>query len=220
MRLAAGMLSACLLWGAGLDPRPSPKDYPAEARLPAVAFGAEYLARGVAARGQAFLVEGYLVIEAAVYPERGRPLKVSAGDFALRVNGKRAALAPQTPGMVAASLKYPDWERRPELTVGGGVGDAGIIIGGRRPAERFPGDPRPRQTRLPEAPRVPASAGVDKEPVPSPEEVVVEAAIPEGETAQPVAGLLYFAYKGKTKGIRSLELLYSGPAGECALRLF
>jgi|YNPNPStandDraft_1061719.scaffolds.fasta_scaffold04088_3 hypothetical protein len=220
MRLAAGMLSAWMLWAGGLDPRPSPKDYPAEAKLAAAALGAEYLARGVAARGRTFLLDGYLVIETAMYPERGRSLAVSAGHFTLRVNGKKAALAPQTPGMVAASLKYPDWERRPELTVGGGVGDAGVIIGGRRPGERFPGDPRPRQTRLPEAPRVPAQTGVDREPAPSPEEVVVEAALPEGETAQPVAGLLYFAYRGKTKGIRSLELLYNGPAGQCALRLF
>ena len=34
-----------------------------------------------------------------------------------------------------------------------------------------------------------------------------------------MAGLLFFEYRGKTKKIRSIELIYSGPAGKAALDL-
>jgi hypothetical protein len=41
----------------------------------------------------------------------------------------------------------------------------------------------------------------------------------EGERPLPRAGLLYFPYGGKEKGIRSLELIYSGVAGKATLNL-
>lgn len=220
MRAAMGMLSGMLAVAAGLDPRPKAEDYAAQARTEKAAFGADYMVRSFSARNQTFLIDDYLVIEVAVYPVRRRPFLLAAGHFMLRVNGKKPLLAAQTPGMVAASLKYPDWERRPELVVGGGVGDAGVILGRRDPVERFPGDPRPRQTRWPAPPRVPEQASdAAKDSAPAPDELVVEAALPEGETSQPVAGYLYFAYRGKPKAIRTLELVYQGPAGDCVLRL-
>jgi hypothetical protein len=45
------------------------------------------------------------------------------------------------------------------------------------------------------------------------------AAFPSGDRALPQAGLLFFSYRGKTKGINSLELIYSGPAGNVTLAL-
>ena len=39
-------------------------------------------------------------------------------------------------------------------------------------------------------------------------EVAVKSALPEGETKNPVAGFLYFPYRGKVKGIKTLELVY------------
>jgi hypothetical protein len=41
----------------------------------------------------------------------------------------------------------------------------------------------------------------------------------EGDRALPQAGLLFFEYRGKTQGIRSLELIYSGAAGNTTLAL-
>lgn len=41
-----------------------------------------------------------------------------------------------------------------------------------------------------------------------PEELVVQTALPEGSRRGPVSGYLYFAYKGKTASIKTLELLY------------
>jgi len=220
MRLATGMLTAALAWAAGIDPRPAATDYPAHARGDAVSLGAEYMVRSLSARNQTFVVNDYLVVEVGLYPAQGRRLLVSSGHFTLRVNGKKEVLFPQTPGMVAASMKYPDWERRPELVAGGGVGGVDVMIGGNPQVERFPGDPRPRQTRLPAPPRAPSGKPEpEQEAAPRAEELISESALPEGETSQPVAGYLYFAYRGKIKAIRSLELIYNGPAGEFSLRL-
>jgi hypothetical protein len=187
-----------------------------------VALGAEYLVRSLFVRGQSFLTPDYLVVEVAVYPPKGEALEVSSGEFTVRLNGKKQLLFTQSPGFVAASLKYPDWERRRTVEVSGGVGDTGVVLGRPETVERFPGDPRPRQTRLPAPPKVSAPqdpSGLDKpEPVRA-EEAVVEVALPEGKAAGPVSGYLYFAHKGKLKSIRTLELLYGGPAGHAILRL-
>jgi hypothetical protein len=48
---------------------------------------------------------------------------------------------------------------------------------------------------------------------------VQKAVLPEGDRALPQAGLLFFSYRGKPQGIRSIELLYSGPAGKVTLPL-
>jgi len=224
-RYSEGMLTRAA-WGwlvlagsllaAGLEPRPRPGDYPAHLQLAKLAVGADYLVRSFTARQQTFVLPSFLVIEVALYPAPSSRLLVQAGQFSLRINGAKRALMPQPPGMAAAELKYPDWEQRPEVVLGGGVGNAGIVIGSRQPVERFPGDPRARTPRLP-APQ--QGAGSEKEPEDRPEQLVVEAALPEGETSGPVAGYLYFPYKGKPGKIRSLELLYQGPAGQFTLRL-
>jgi hypothetical protein len=48
---------------------------------------------------------------------------------------------------------------------------------------------------------------------------VQKAALPGGDRSLPQAGLLFFSYRGKTKNINSLELIYSGPAGKATLTL-
>jgi len=41
----------------------------------------------------------------------------------------------------------------------------------------------------------------------------------EGDRPLPQAGLLFFRYGGKTEGIKSIELIYSGAAGKASLDL-
>ncbi len=48
---------------------------------------------------------------------------------------------------------------------------------------------------------------------------VQKAVMPEGDRALPQAGLIFFQYRGKEKGINSMELIYSGPAGKVTLNL-
>jgi hypothetical protein len=46
-----------------------------------------------------------------------------------------------------------------------------------------------------------------------------KASLPLGNRALPQAGLLFFQYRGKEKGINSLELIYSGAAGKGTVTL-
>ena len=48
---------------------------------------------------------------------------------------------------------------------------------------------------------------------------VQESSLREGDRALPEAGLMFFQYRGTTNKIRSIELIYSGPAGNATLAL-
>jgi hypothetical protein len=206
----------------GTPPKDDVSKYPVYAAVGEISIGAEYLVHSFSGQNRTFVAPDYLVIEVAVYPPKGEKLKLASGQFTLRVNGKKRGLFSQPPYFVAASLKYPDWERRPTMTAGAGIGDTGVILGRPPVTGRFPGDPRPTQDRLPRPPRAPQTdqSGMDTpEPVRA-EEIVVRAALPEGEISYPASGYLYFPYKKKPKSIKSLELIYNGPAGAATLPLF
>jgi hypothetical protein len=105
--------------------------------------------------------------------------------------------------MVAASLKYADWERERELVVQAGP----VILGRPGATSRFPGDPEASR-RAPLPP--PASSDPVKppaEPV-SDGEIITEVALRESQVTLPVSGYLYFAWKGKPQKLRSVELLF------------
>jgi hypothetical protein len=215
---SAAFVLAPLPCPAGVPERPKASGYPAQATLPGLALGAEFMVRSVAGPDRTAIVRDYVTVEVALYPAAA--LDVRSGQFTLRVNGKKPMLFAQTPQFVAAALKYPDWERRPELTASGGLGDAGVVLGRAPPVERFPGDPSAR--RGPQAPRAPEAdgrGGYDAPPKMTPEELVVAAALDEGERRSPLAGYLYFAFRGKPGSIKTLELLYDGPAGKAVLKL-
>jgi hypothetical protein len=166
------------------------------------------MGQSVTVQAVSFGVPGYLVIEVGVYPPKGSRVTLSAGAFTLRVNGKQTLLA-QTPGMVAASLKYSDWEQRPQVVAVAGP----VIVGRPEQAPRFPGDQRPPDTHAPTLPRVPTSPAPDGAPVAAdarPEELVIQWAFEEGPTEVARRGFLYFPWKGKPKSLKSLELLYEG----------
>lgn len=208
------LLLILVMWGlvaGATEPKAKPGDYPVHAKAGDVTVAAEYMVHSVTGEGQVFVVDGYLTVEVALYPATGRTIEVNAGRFTLRVNGKKQALLPQAPAMVAASLKYPDWERRPTLIGSANAGNAGVIVGRPRPSERFPGDRRAEEQRLPNPPRTPESenrSGLDGREVAKPEDVVVAVALPEGAERGAVAGYLYFGYRDKVSRIKSLELLY------------
>lgn len=196
-------------------------DWPSHATLAKASIGAEYMVRSVMHPEGNIVIRDYLIVELAVYPRDGEHFLLSHQHFTLRLNGRKTAIFPQTPGMVAASLKYDDWERRPALIASGGTGNAGVVIGRPTPSERFPGDPT-TQRRLPKPPTAPMPedrSGIEKEPETKPEDLVVRAAIEEGVISKPRRGFLYFAQKGKADSYKKVELLYSGPAGEAVISL-
>ncbi|MCS6953810.1 MAG: hypothetical protein RMK57_13115 [Bryobacterales bacterium] len=204
----------------GTQPRSRPEDYSVHVRAGVAVVAAEYLVRSFQGRGGTFVAPDHLVVEVAVFPDPYQRVKLNAGQFSLRVNGARQPLLPEPPSLVGASLRYADWEHRPTVVAGAGVGSGSVILGRPPASERFPGDPRPGRERLPQPPRAPdAKAPVEREPAPQPDEVAVESALPEGEHAGPVSGYLYFLFKKKPKSVRSLELLWHGEGGPVSLRL-
>ncbi len=216
------MAAAVVARSQPAGPRPKAAEYPAHTQTETLAIGAEFMLRSFGAGGQTYAAEDYLVVDVALYPAKGTKLAVAHGQFSLRINGGRQALLAAPPPFVAASVKYPDWEYRPRVIAGAGAGDAGVIIGRPESVGRFPGDPRPGRERLPAPPRAPAPedrAGIERlEPV-KPEEIVVREALEEGEPTHPRRGFLYFPFKGKTNKLKTVELIYNGPAGTATLKL-
>lgn len=206
MRLFLLTAAAALAVRAAEPPKLRPQDYCAHAALPTLTLAADYLARTLPGRSASFHSPDYLVVDIAVFPRSKQTVKLAASHFSVKLNGKKQPVYAQTPGMVAASMKYPDWRQRPRFEGQAG----GVIIGQPQPRERFPGDPRGIPgPRPPRAPEEEDRSGVEKAPRQQPEEAVIEEALVEGAVDQPVRGYLYFPYHGKLKNIRTVELIYS-----------
>ena len=219
--LAVALVSTALLQAEGTSPKEKPTDYPVRANAGNLTVAAEYNVRSFGSGKEAFWTPDYLVVEVAIYSDSREPVKITPNSFTLRLNNKKEALLAQSPNMVAASLKYPDWEYRPHLEAAGGAGDTGVILGRPTPTERFPGDPTTTQRRLPNPPRTPQStpSGVQTEPAKTPAEVVVDRALPEGDRVLPVSGYVYFPFKGKPKSLKSVDLIYQGDGAHMTLKL-
>lgn len=182
-----------------LPPRGGPADYQAHARAGAVTIGAEFMRHAVPTPQGEFSTEDYVTVETGLFGAAGEHTKLSSGDFSLRINGKKAL--PSVPfGMVLANLKDPDWvPPEPPKPKGGGLSTGGDGT--------QPGDPPPTPPKMP----LPLVHAMQLK--------VEKAAIPEGDRALPEAGLLFFAYHGQSDKIKSVELIYSGPAGKATLTL-
>jgi len=183
-----------------MPPRISPAEYQAHAQAGTVTIAAEFTGHGVGTPQGTLATEDYVVVETGFFGADGARTKLSIDDFSLRVNGKKALLPGQPYGVVLSSLKDPEWEppvkveKKSSMSTGGGGG------------EGQSNDPPP----------VPKMSFPERRAM---EQKVQKATLPEGDRALPVAGLIFFRYGGKTKGIQSLELIYSGPAGKATLKL-
>jgi hypothetical protein len=180
----------------GMPPRVTPAEYQTHAQAGTVTLAAEFTGHNVATPQGTLTTEDYLVVETAFFGPEGARAKLAFDDFSLRINGKKS-LPGQPYGMVLSSLKDPEWEPpvKPEKkssmsTDGGGRGS--------------------------EAPPPPKMTFAERRAM---EQKVQKATLPEGDRALPVAGLIFFQYGGKTKGMKSLELIYDGPAGKATLTL-
>jgi hypothetical protein len=187
----------------GMPPRTAPTDYQAQAQAGTVTIGAEFLGHAVPTPEQPLTSEDYVVVEAGLFGAPDARTTLSREDFSLRINGKKTPLSSQPYELVFQSLKDPEWappepaepkSKGSGITTGGGGGGGG--------------------DKLPPIP--------PKMPFPlrrAMEQHVQKAAMQEGDRALPQAGLLFFQYRGKTEGIKSLELVFSGAAGKATLTL-
>jgi hypothetical protein len=213
--MCAIALASCAL--AGTMPKPKPGDYPVQARVGDVDIAAAYLVHTLPSENTNVLVPDYLVLEIAIYPPKSQPVAVEAGQFRLRVNGKKELL-PDTPEMVAMSLKYPGSEGRTGFETQVGP----VILGPTQPVERFPGDQRPNIGQGPRPPTAPVDqpTDADRPPQPTAPEAAVAAAFPDGPCQRPVSGYVYFRYDGKMRSIKSLDLIWQRGEKQTSIRLF
>jgi hypothetical protein len=182
----------------GMPPRAAPGDYQAHAAAGAVTVAAEFLGHAVPRMEGPLSTEDYVVVETALFGAAGAQLKVSIEDFSLRINGKKTPLPSQSYVLVNKSLKDPSWvppepaEPKSKSSFGtGGQGD----------------NAPPAPVHVPFELRRAMALHLQK------------SALPVGEHALPEAGLIFFQYRGKSESIRSIELIYTGPAGEATLTL-
>jgi hypothetical protein len=200
--LAAAQEDAKETQAKGMPPRAAPTEYQAQAQAGTVNIGAEFMGHSVPTPEHTFSSEDYIVIDAGLFGPAGAHAALSRTDFSLRINGKKVASPSEPYELVFHSLKDPEWQppEPPEgkksstgLTTGGGGGQ---------------GDSAP-----PPPPKMPFPLRRAME------QQVQKAAMQEGDRPLPQAGLLFFQYRGKAEGIKSLELIYSGAAGKATLTL-
>jgi hypothetical protein len=184
-----------ILEGEGSVPRSAATDYQAQQKVGGVTLAAEFAGHSIPTPDGPLSTEDYIVVEAAFYGGAGAKMPVSYKDFSLRVNGNKKILDSESFALV--DVKDPDWAPPQQEKSKTTFGSAGQQDSGAPPTPpKVPFDVQ-RKLNL----------------------RVRKLAFPEGERTLPRAGLLFFKYHGKEKGIHSLELIYSGPAGNATLTL-
>lgn len=179
----------------GIPPRAAATEYLSQGKAGSVTIGAEFLGHSVATPEATYTAEDYVVVEAGMFGAPDARAKLSADNFSLRINGKKA-LPNQPYELVFKSLKDPEWEPLKKEKSKGSLNAGG---GGQEEA--------PAVVHMPIELKRAMEANVRK------------AVMPEGDRMLPQAGLLFFEYRGKTQSIRSLELVYSGSAGNATIKL-
>jgi hypothetical protein len=188
--------------GQPIPPRASPGDYQAQGQAGAVSIGAEFTGHFVVLPQGTLSTEDYVVVETGLFGPPETRLKLSYDDFSLRINGKKSPTPSRPYGMVVENVKDPEYEplskdpNKSKTSIGGSG----------RGAQSEPGAPPPVVHIPIEVQRAWAQR-------------IQKASLPEGDRVLPQAGLIFFEYKGKAKGIHSLELIYNGPAGKVSLEL-
>jgi hypothetical protein len=207
MRPVTLILFVGLVHAQGTAPRDKSEDYPVHALARSADIGAEFMVHSFSGGEQTYLVKGYLVIEVALYPPKGRTVDVHSGNFMVRINGRKQELLPQPPSIVSAAVAHPEWDGPSRVEAGAGMGNAKVALGQPRPTQ-IPGIPMPAQA--PQPTRVPKEdpSGLPPRERVKPEKLVLDTALPQGEARRPVSGFLYFAYPRKASSIKSLELRY------------
>ncbi len=192
---SAAAKPAEVLEGEGSVPRASANDYQAQKKVGAVTIAAEFAGHSIPTPDGPLSTEDYIVVEAAFYGAPGTQMALSYQNFSLRVNGNKKILASESYALV--DIKDPDWAPpQPEKSK---------TTFGSASQQPDSGTPTP--------PKVPFD--VQRKLVLR----VKKLSFPEGERTLPRAGLLFFRYHGKDKGIHSVDLIYSGPAGNATLSL-
>jgi hypothetical protein len=186
----------------GLPARTTPADYQVQAKAGALTIAAEFKAHSFPDQQGPLTSEDFVAVEVGIFGAPEARGNVSYGDFSLRINGKKPVPAAQF-GLVASSVKDPEWE--PPIPAEGKKGKSAAsasVGGGGGGNEPPPAPPKPTFAE---------QRGWSQR--------ARKAMMPEGDRPLPFAGWLFFQYRGQTKGIQTVELLYEGSAGKATLKL-
>jgi len=192
----------------GIPPRPTPQEYQAQAKAGNVTIVADFFAHSVPTAEGTLSSEKFVVVEAGMFGPPDARAKVSAEDFSLRINGKKAPLPSQPYGLVVSSLRDPEWVPPDPGPESSAPAKGSLNTGG---GARSPDTPEPVMP--------PAPIRIPPEMQRAMQLRVQKAALPEGDRTLPVDGLLFFQYSGSVESIHSVELIYNGPAGKATLAL-
>lgn len=202
-------------------PRSQPSDYPAHAQFPGFQIGAEYLVHNIPLEQGEYWAKDYLVVEVLILPAQHETVNLTSTQFMLRINGNKSPVYADSPGAVAADVKYPDWQTHPNLSVAAGIGDAGVVIGVPPVVGRFPDDPTGAPPKpMPQDPNGETPYGVTRARSLPIDQAILNAALPEGRAEKPVKGCLFFPFTKKLKSIKALDLVYDpGSSSTASLSL-
>jgi hypothetical protein len=183
----------------GLPPRLSPSDYQSQTQAGSVTIAADFARHSVPTPQGALSTEDFVVVELGLYGPPEARLQISMDDFSLRINGKKTSLHTQGFVLVLSSLKDPEWSPPEEVKT---KSKTGISTGGQS-----------------DAASPPPVVHVPIEVQHAMAQRIQKASLALGDRVLPQAGLLFFPYRGKADKLTSVELNYSGPAGNAILAL-
>ena len=180
----------------GMPARTAPTEYQAHAQAGSISIGAEFMGHSVPTPQATYLSDDFVVIETGFFGPPDARLKLAVQDFSIRINGKKNTLPNQHYELSFHTLRDPEWE--PPAAE---KSKTSLNTGGQGQQNDAPPPPPKMPIELRRAM----------------EQRVQKAALPEGERILPQAGLIFFEYRGKN--IKSIELIYDGPAGKATLTL-
>ena len=186
----------------GMPPRATPADYQAQAQAGTVIVAAEFAGHSVPTMQGPLSTEDFVVVETGFFGPPDARIKLSAGDFSLRINGKKTPLPSLPYGMVLSSLKDPEWSP-PEAAKSKSKG--GLSTGGN--GDQSDSNAPPHRGQDPH--RGTARDGTARSKSHAP-----------GRRPGPFPGRTHLLpVPRRRQGIHSVELVYSGSAGKATLAL-
>jgi hypothetical protein len=215
------LIAEVLLAGSpGMRPRANAADYPAHQTVAEFTLGAVVIPRSDVKKIFATDLNGggYIVIEAGVFPARGKEVDLSPGDFMLLTDGGKVVTRPVDPDAVATAIARQHSPSKPS----GIYTSAGVEVSHGSGVD-------PASGRRIEGTAVGVGVGVGNGtspyPVPQPgtnisamEQELWAKSLPDGKTTVPVSGYLYFP-KPSGKKDSVWDLMMDGPAGRIKLAL-
>jgi hypothetical protein len=184
----------------GMPARTAATEYQAHAQAGSISIGAEFMGHSVPTPQATYSSDDFIVVETGFFGPPDARLKLAVEDFSIRVNGKKNTLPNRHYELSFHTLRDLEWEppaaEKSKTSLNTGGGGQGQQNDSPPPPPKMPMELRRAM-----------------------EQRVQKAALPEGERVLPQAGLIFFEYRGKAQNIKSIELIYDGPAGKATLAL-